>query len=325
MTLNGSVRRKRPGRSARRPKWVLGAVVAATVGALALPSVAVSQDGPPPLPTTPPPPGAPPPGVTPGAPPPVGSPPPGAPSPASDPPVVSPPTSSPPPPAHAVVLLGRRVVLRGQSLHVTLACQRSGRVTVSRRSQQIGKAGFRCYDYAALAKVRLGRQNARRLARTPGAKLRVIARVGPATSTRLMRVRRVSPSVRAAAAWGFLRGRCGSRYSLPGGFHFDGQPTTKFAYNDYTWLRFWAYSAEYGWQPLTDWWGWFYLPVGEGPLIQLPAPLFYYIPGVWVAVAVESWNWYAGYADLHWIPQNSVSYGVGEQIDNSGYWCRTFY
>ena len=89
-------------------------------------------------------------------------------------------------------------------------------------------------------------------------------------------------------------------------------------------MRFWAYSAEYGWQLVTDWWGWFYLPVGEGPLLST-AELFYYIPGVWVAVAVESWNWYAGYADLHWIPQASVSYGVGEQTDSSGYWCRTFY
>ena len=187
MTLNGSVRRKRPRRSARRPKWVLGAVVAATVGALALPSVAVSQDGPPPLPTTPPPGAAPPPGVILGAAPPAGSTPPGEPSQPTAPPVVlppaspgvSPPGSSPPAPARAVVLLGRRVVLRGRTLRVSLACQRSGRVTISRRSRRIGKARFHCVDHAALAKVRLSRRNARRLAGSPGAEVRVTARSRP--------------------------------------------------------------------------------------------------------------------------------------------------
>jgi hypothetical protein len=140
-----------------------------------------------------------------------------------------------------------------------------------------------------------------------------------------MPVRLVSESVQPASAWAVFGGRCGSRWSLPPGFRFAGQPITKFAYADYTWLRFWAYSAEYGWQQLSDWWGWFYLPVGEGPYLEPPHPLFYYIPGVWVAVAVESWNYYAGYADFNWAPQSSVSLGVGEQTDDSGYWCRTFY
>lgn len=219
------------------------------------------------------------------------------------------------------MLLGNRALLEGRTLRVALTCQQAGKITVTRSGRRLGAAAFACANNAATATVSLKQRDARRLKMDSRARIRVTARVGATTTTRTLRVARAVTHARRSSAWATLGGSCGSRYSAPPGYFVSGIPVSKTGYADWTAIKYWAFS-DYGWQPLMDWWGWFYMPPGEGPSIG-SFRVFWPNPGVWFAIGVQSWDWYAGGPDFHWIYPGSTSLGLAEQI--SGAYCKTFY
>ena len=85
-------------------------------------------------------------------------------------------------------VMGSRVRRSGRTLHVDVSCGRSGAVTVSRKSRQIGRRTFVCpATGSAVVRVRLTNAGATRL--RAGATVRVTVRAGDQRHTRRMRVR----------------------------------------------------------------------------------------------------------------------------------------
>jgi hypothetical protein len=179
-------------------------VFAVALCALAVPSVASAQIGPPPV--KPPigddgPPitggGANPPPVAPSQPPSGGSPQiPASPGPPASVPTV-PPVASLPEPSKA-----GSVKLHGRILRVSVGCPADGKVVVRYGGKRRGAAKFVCASAKGVARVKLSRKVARKIRQAGSARVRISVLSGGKTTTEVVRLRHGSfgASVAATAA-----------------------------------------------------------------------------------------------------------------------------
>jgi hypothetical protein len=325
----------RPGRLA----GVLPAVVVAVILALLATAQVSAAQGPPP--EMPPPPtdaggtpsGEQPPETQPPADQPADLQPPELPTgPASPPAEPAAPPASPgpaatvPPTAPEPVALMGSSTLRGRTLAIGLSCTRDGTVTVSYRGKRVGSAVFRCSASKATARVRFDRSVVRTIRRSASGSLKVTARAGDHTVTRILRFSRGRAQ---AAAWprgahGYFNAAGYCDYDFDHGrvlYKFSGLLTSPLAGGDRYWLRFWAYTHEgAGWQRITGWLGAHDVPLqGQGAFTWAVYDLFYPARRKWTAGYMEVWSYRHGRAFGDYLLTDQL--GGGGITTTTGVWC----
>jgi len=239
------------------------------------------------------------------------------------------------------------VFLLGRKITVSLACQRSGVMSLSRKRHRLGSDRFECAEFAALPTVKLKRDVARGLARKLAKRSKLVLRarfaVGNEVSAARLNLReapattRADPAARRAGLWwttGYLS--CGGRYSAPPGLNIKPPGYTAQGYGNFfgffvndtnsdDWVAYQPYLYEhghgwaaYGWQPQEPPY-WYYVPPGTGvPVInqglRVNSGYNAYLAG---AVAV---SWYYGARDWNYVYTSHPGDGIDSTVYDS-VWC----
>ena len=278
--------------------------------------------------------------------------PPVAPPPTAPPGVNAPPPSTPPPapaptkPDELVKVSASDVFLLGRKITVSLACQRSGVMSLSRKGHRLGSDRFECAEFAALPTVKLKRAIARGLANklVIKGKLTLRARfdVGDDVLAARLNLRanpaaRVDPTARRDGLWwtsGYLS--CGGRYSSPPGLNIKPPGFTAQGYGNFfgfffndtnqdDWVAYqpWLYEhghgwAAYGWQPQEPPY-WYYVPSGTGINVINQGLQVFSGYNAYLAGAVQVF-WYHGARDWNFVNTSHPGNGIDSTVYDS-IWC----
>lgn len=238
-------------------------------------------------------------------------------------------------PGRLIELSDSKSLLRGRRLSVSIRCQRSGAASLRRGRRALSRTTFTCVDFGSVVSFKLAARDAKAIRQAGRARAVIRFKLGRITKdlslTLVGRPPRTGAriggaSARAASLESWRTGdvKCGSQWSLPQGLSANpGYLTTYNGRADYVTYRYHLYVYGQGWLRPTEWEAWTRVESYGAVMFVGHDPFGLRNPGVWVAVAIEKY-WY--YATNPVTGRHSESFYLTPTSDwfgspTSGLWC----